>query len=112
METIKENYLFKKAYTKGNKMTGKFLVVYGLKRKKGIRYGVTVSKKIGKAVLRNRARRRIKECFRHILPYVKDGADIVFVARGAIFDATFAQLFEAMKTQLKEGDLLYEEASD
>ena len=112
METITENYLFKKAYTKGNKQAGKLLVVYGLKRKHGIRYGLTVSKKIGKAVVRNRLRRQLRECFRYLEPFVKDGSDIIFVARSAAVDSSFANIFYAMKSQLEAGGLLREEAID
>jgi len=112
METITENYLFKKAYTKGNKQAGRLLVVYGLKRKHGIRYGVTVSKKLGKAVVRNRVRRQLKECFRYLEPYIIEGSDIVFVARSAAVDASFADLFYAMKNQLLAGGLICEENID
>lgn len=112
METITENYLFKKAYSKGNKQAGKLIVIYSLKRKHGIRCGVTVSKKIGKAVVRNRVRRIIKECFRYLLPYIKENADIVFVARSAAVESSFADLFHAMKSQLIAGGLLSEESID
>lgn len=112
METIKENYLFKKAYTKGKKQTGKYLVLYALNSKHGVRYGVTVSKKIGKAVVRNRVRRKIKECFRYLEPFVKDGTELVFVARGASVDASFNQLFDAMKTALMQGGIISEENID
>lgn len=43
--------------------------------------GITTSKKIGKAVERNRARRIIRAAFRDNLPYLKNGYDFVFVAR-------------------------------
>lgn len=109
METITENYLFKKAYTKGNKQAGKLIVVYGLKRKHGIRYGITVSKKLGKAVVRNSVRRKIRECFRYLEPYVTDGVEVVFVARSAAVESSFAELFHAMKKQLLAGGLISEE---
>lgn len=112
METIKENYLFKKAYAKGKKQTGKYLVLYALNSKHGVRYGVTVSKKVGKAVVRNRVRRKIKECFRYLEPFVKDGTELVFVARGASVDASFNQLFYAMKTALMQGGIISEENID
>ena len=85
-------------------------MVYGLKRKHGIRYGITVSKKIGKAVVRNMVRRKIRECFRYLEPYIKDGVDVVFVARSAAVESSFAELFYAMKSQLLAGGLISEES--
>ena len=46
------------------------------------RLGITVSKKIGKAVVRNRAKRRLREVYRITLPDLKSGYDFVLVARG------------------------------
>lgn len=111
METIKENYVFKRAYGKGKKQAGKYIVVYGLKRKSGVRLGITVSKKIRKAVVRNKLRRQIRESFRYLEPFIKDGADLVFVARSAAVHAGFDGIFYAMRKQLAEGGFLSEEAA-
>jgi ribonuclease P protein component len=45
------------------------------------RVGVTVSRRVGKAVVRNRVRRRIREAARLVWPRLADGYDLVFVAR-------------------------------
>ena len=51
-------------------------------RKTGISVGFTATKKIGNAVIRNRAKRRLRECARQFLPkYGKDGFDYVLIAR-------------------------------
>lgn len=58
------------------------MVIYILKNKKGInRAGITTSKKIGKAVMRNRARRIIRESVRQIEDKLPQGYDFIFVAR-------------------------------
>ena len=64
MKTIKENRLFKRLYYKGKKVVGKQLVLYYLPTKEESLIGYTVRKKIGKATVRNKVRRRIKESFR------------------------------------------------
>ena len=65
--TIKENREFSRLYRSGKLFSSDCLVIYVRKNKLGInRIGVTVSKKIGKAVVRNRVRRRIKESYREI----------------------------------------------
>jgi ribonuclease P protein component len=45
------------------------------------RLGVTVSKRVGNAVIRNRVKRRIREWFRHAREGLPDGSDIVVIAR-------------------------------
>jgi len=55
--------------------------------------GLTVTKKIGGAVVRNRARRRLREALRLMLPGpVRPGADYVVVARPPALSLPFARL--------------------
>jgi ribonuclease P protein component len=57
--------------------------------------GFTASKKVGGAVVRNRARRRLKEAARQILPqHGLPGADYVLVARASTADAPWASLLD------------------
>lgn len=82
IKTINRNKDFNRIYKKGKSFVTPLFVVYVLKNyKKNIRLGITTSKKIGKAVCRNRARRVIKESFRQLLPQLYGNFDIVFVAR-------------------------------
>lgn len=64
----------------------------------GIRVGFTCSKKVGNAVARNRARRRLREAARAILPELgRDGWDYVLIGRPEI---TAARPFPALKADL------------
>lgn len=80
--TFNQNYQFKTVYGRGKSYVFPTVVVYIKKNNKGInRIGVTVSKKIGCAVKRNRARRVIVAAFRELQKELGAGYDIVFVGR-------------------------------
>ncbi|GHE02089.1 ribonuclease P [Defluviimonas sp. 20V17] len=68
----------------------------------GIRVGYTCSKKIGNAVTRNRAKRRLRAAARQVLPALgRDGWDYVLVGRpGATVDRPFADLVADLQTAL------------
>jgi ribonuclease P protein component len=61
-----------------------------------LRLGVSTSKRVGKAVLRNRIRRRVRELVRARLKGLQTGWDVVIVARPPAATAAFAQLAEAL----------------
>lgn len=58
----------------------------------GARFGYTVSKKVGKAVVRNRIRRRLKAATRELLEFARPGYDYVIIARPAAADRAYAEL--------------------
>jgi ribonuclease P protein component len=89
--SIKENHLFRALYHRGKSAAGKTMVVYVMKRRNQTvnRLGITVSVKLGCAVERNRARRRIRETYRLNETRLKCGFDIVIVARKAAVDGPF-----------------------
>ena len=53
------------------------------------RLGITTSKRVGKAVRRNRARRLVRESFRSIAPRLATGLDVVTVGRPGLGEATY-----------------------
>jgi len=77
-----ENRDFRRLYARGQSFVHPALCVYVMKsRHHTFRVGITAGKKVGNAVQRNRARRIIRESFRNVLPRLRPGFDIVFVAR-------------------------------
>ena len=62
------------------------------------RLGLSVSKKIGKAVVRNRVRRLVRESFRLIEGEMKKGYDIIFIARQPSAAAGFREIGISVKT--------------
>ena len=82
-EKISKNREYRKIYNRGKNMISPLVITYVLKNKfNNTRVGITTSKKIGNAVKRNRARRVIRESFYSLRKNIKNGYDLVFVARG------------------------------
>ena len=66
-----------------------------------IRAGFTATKKIGGAVVRNRAKRRLREAARLLLPlHGAAGSDYVFIARGGTATRPWARLLDDVKSAL------------
>ncbi len=106
--TIVENHLFSRLYSKGKKSAGQYIIVYFMKNRKDDekRVGITVSKSRGKAVVRNRTKRLIRESLRLVWPVVKDGYLIVVVARQPAVDASFEDISDELSILLKRAALL------
>lgn len=107
--TIKENRTFRRIYSKGRSAVTPFLVLYC--RPNGQdhnRLGVTVSTKLGGAVVRNRARRRLREVFRLAQPRLRQGYDIVLVARSRAVNGPYDRLAAAFEKACRQLNLLKE----
>ena len=69
------------------------MVLYCRKNRLGHnRLGLTASVKLGGAVVRNRARRRLREVYRLNSPRLRQGWDIILVARGRTLTASWKEL--------------------
>ena len=90
---------FRTLYYRGKSQVHPALVTYVRKNRLGVpRVGITTGKKLGKAVKRNRCRRVIREAYRSLLPRIKGGWDLVFVARtrtAALRSTDIARIMEA-----------------
>ncbi|MFQ5856879.1 MAG: ribonuclease P protein component [Anaerolineae bacterium] len=76
------------------------------------RYGFSVSRRIGKAVVRNRIRRFLREAVRLRHKTIDTGWDLVFIARGPIRQATFQTVDDAIGQLLQQASLLSEKESE
>ena len=91
--TLKQNYEFRRLYQKGASAVGGGMVLYCRKNRLGHnRLGLTASVKLGGAVQRNRARRRLREVYRLNSPRLRQGWDMILVARGRTLTAPWGEL--------------------
>jgi ribonuclease P protein component len=92
-------------YKSGKAWVDKLIVVKVLPNELDFsRYGFSVSKEVGKAVVRNRVRRLLKEIAR--LTNVKPGLDVVFIARPNAATADYHQLKKSMEKLLLRAQLV------
>ena len=109
--TVKENYEFRRIYAKGRSGVSPYLVVYVRPNRRGRnRLGVTVSTKLGHAVVRNRVRRRIREIYRLNKAKMLPGYDLIVVARVRAVDMPYAKLEKQYLHCLSQLELLREDA--
>lgn len=109
LNPLSGNAAFRAVYGRGGKSVCRYAVVYVKAGSPGVnRFGTVASKKVGGAVVRNKARRRIKEIlrkaflaqdspFHHIA-----GFDIIVVARPAIANAEFTKLSDEITQALSK----------
>ena len=107
--TVKENYEFRRIYRKGKSVVSPTMVLYSQRNRQGrTRLGVTVSTKLGKAVVRNRVRRRFREIWRLNKKDMVPGWDIILVARVRAVETSYQKLDKTYRRLLREAGLLKE----
>lgn len=108
--SIKLNRDFKRLYYKGGCVGNDLVVVYYKKNSfKCNRLGITVGKKIGSAVKRNRVKRLIRESYRLMEDEMEKGCDIVIVARSKAAEAAYSSVYGAMRRLFKKCALIKNE---
>ena len=99
---LNRNYEYRNVFRLGKSQVSPIVITYVRKKKKGKLFtGVSASKKIGGAVVRNRARRVVKAAARDVLKEVSEPCDIVFVCRSATARAKSQDVAAVMRSQLK-----------
>lgn len=67
-----------------------------------VRVGFSVSKRVGKAIVRNRVKRLMREAVRCHLPRIRSGQDLVFIARPAAAGASYQQIMDCVAYLLRK----------
>ena len=106
---LKLNHIFRRLYSTQGYANG-MLVLYARPNRLGVnRVGITTGKKLGHAVVRNRARRRLREVYRLNEAKFKPGYDIVVVARYKCVTADFQKLTNAYLSLAAKAGILQEQ---
>lgn len=104
--TLKKNKEFNFVYRRGKPAGSRDMTLVCAKsRYGGVRVGFSVSKKVGNSVVRNRARRRMKEAYRTILPELSGNYSLVFVARESIARAEFKEICAQMRKLMQRAGI-------
>jgi ribonuclease P protein component len=108
---LRKNNEFRTVYRRGKSFSTDTLVLYiyklNIKNKieRENRVGISVSKKVGKSVIRSRVKRLIRESYRLNSDNLKKSYDFVFIARTTSKDKSFKEIEESMKKLFKKAGL-------
>lgn len=104
--SLKSSKNFKRVYKEGTSLVGSYVVLYfypnGLFEN---RVGYSVSRKLGKAVVRNKIKRLLKEAYRKHFESLKEGFDIVFVPRRSILNVGLKEIEVCMSKLLRKSEI-------
>lgn len=112
---LKKNVLrnkkdFSAIYNRGKSFGGKYIVLFCRRNNLGYnRLGFLASKKVGNSVVRNRARRLMKESYRQIEASTIKGFDLILIARNTIKDVKCEEVYKSMNSLLKKAGLINKE---
>jgi len=100
---IKESYEFTKIINKGDKINNKYYSVFYNKNKKEFnRYGITIPKKTGKAVIRNKIKRQIKNIIDTNEFYIQTPYDYVIIIKKQILELKYKEEEKELINLLKK----------
>lgn len=104
---LRKNLDFQRVRTKGRSWAHPLLVLCALRNDLDYsRFGFSASKRVGGAVVRNRARRLMREAIRLRQGVIEDGWDVVIIARQPMREANFHQVDRAVEQLLRRARLL------
>ena len=104
--SLKLNHIFRRLYATSGHANGYLVLYCRPNRLNTNRVGITASKKLGHAVVRNRVRRRLREVYRLNEELFAPGWDIVVVARSRCVNADFGKLTHAYLSLAQKAGIL------
>ena len=110
---LRKNAHFEFVYKKGKSAACRSMIlIFAKNRDHQLKVGFSVSKKIGKSVVRNRCKRRMKEAFRQEIPRLSPDFHFVVIARPALTECSFADVRRDLRYLFKKAGVLLPAAGD
>lgn len=107
---LKDGWQFDLVFRTGRRETGELVRLFFLEQPlESKMIGVAVGKKMANAPQRSRGRRILRESFRRLLPWIKDGVWIVGSLREKALDASAKDIYIDISTVLKKRNLMKED---
>ncbi|MDE7349408.1 MAG: ribonuclease P protein component [Clostridia bacterium] len=104
---LKNGRVFSYLHRKGESNANNMLVLVHAPSKYPLKAGFIVSKKVdNRAVIRNKVRRRLREAFRALIPYLKDSENYIVIAREACGKASFEEIANSLLHLIIKSNLL------
>ncbi|WP_047981899.1 ribonuclease P protein component [Ornithinibacillus contaminans] len=105
---VKDNKEFQLIFKKGKSFANRQLVIYYMKKpeQEHFRIGLSVGKKIGNAVVRNRIKRCLRQAFHELEAKIEPDYDIIIIARQPTKDMEFSEMKKSLQHVLSKQGLL------
>ncbi|WP_226683782.1 ribonuclease P protein component [Sutcliffiella horikoshii] len=103
-QRIKKNKEFQHVFQKGKSMANRQFVIYAVQKadQPVFRIGLSVSKKIGNAVTRNRIKRLVRQAVHEIKEQLPGGVDIVIIARKPAADMSLEEVKKSLQHVIRK----------
>lgn len=106
---LKKNRQFNFIYRNGQAKHTRFLsLVFSSSKLEDVKVGFSVSKKIGKSVVRNKVKRRLRAIVRSLLPCFSSHYNYIFIAKEGIDSLTFDEIKNEVILAMKKASLFNE----
>jgi ribonuclease P protein component len=108
---LRKRSLFRKVYEEGRFIANRMMAVHFLPNPEhSRRIGFSAGKRLGSAVIRNRCKRRLRECYRLHQEFVPAGMDMIIVVRRSMVDAKWMEIIAAYLDALHRSRLMIEKS--
>lgn len=102
IDIIKSSDEFTEIINKGKSVKSKYYSIYYRQNNSSNRYGITIPKKLGIAVLRNKTKRRVKNIIDNNKNTMQNAYDYVIIVKKGILDLTFFDMEEELLRLMKK----------